>query len=174
MEATCALRGRSRTTTSAAANGWIRLRAARRRGNETIDDRVDASRITRRDGDARAADAFLRKPLRERLPRLAAVGRLEDPAARSVRRRIRVPRRPPRIPETRVNDVRVPRIDDDFHRADIAVGTEHFLPRRAAVARAIDAAIGTRRVEVTHRRNEDDVRIPRIDRDFADVLRGVE
>ena len=87
---------------------------------------------------------------------------------------IRVPRRTPRIPESRVDHARVRRIDHDFDRADVLILVEHFLPALAAVRRAEHAALGVRRVQMPDRRDEHDVRILRIDGDLADVLRVVE
>ena len=155
---------RRRHPASAAARFGAPAAGRRRIGKQIIDHRIDALRIARRHRDARAADAFLRQAVRQLLPRGAAVGRLEDAAARPVRRLIRVPGRPPRIPQAGVDDVGVRRIDHDVHRAEIVVLEQHLLPRLAAVARPEDAAIRIRRVQVADRRDEDDVRILRIDR----------
>ena len=157
--------------TAAAASG--RCRRVRIR-HEAIHHRVHAPRIARRYRDARLADSLFGQAGRQLLPRRAAVGRLEDAAARAVRRRVRVPRRTSRIPESRVHDLRIRRIDHHLDGTDVLVLVEHLLPRLAAIDRLEDAALGTRRVQMPDRRHEHDVRILRVHRDSADVLRVVE
>ena len=114
-----------------------------------------------------------RQAVRQLLPGRAAVGRLEDAAV--VRR---VPPNAPffdeallLLPERRVDDVRIARIDADVVAADVLVLVEHLLERRAAVGRAEDAALGVRTVRMAERRDEQPIRIaadrPRCSRSSA-------
>jgi hypothetical protein len=61
-------------------------------------------------------------------------------------------------------------MNDDFDGADIVVA-EDFLPVVSAVGGFENAALGIRRVEMTDRRDEKDVRVARIDGNLSDVLR---
>ena len=131
-----------------------------------------------RDGPRHAAPRFRRQSARrfriELAPRRAAVGRLEQTAARTVRRRIHAPRRTARIPERRVDGARVTRIEREIDGAEVVAPEQHLLPRRAAVARTIDAAVRVRAVRMPERGDEDDVGIGRVDDDARDLTRVVE
>ena len=147
------------------------IHAAVRRG---IDDGVDALRLRRRDGDADASRLRGQTVAGELGPVIAAVGRLEQAAARAVRRRIDAPRRAPRLPERGVDHVRIARLEGEVDRAGVAVvrrATRMLLPRRAAVARTEDAALRVRPVRMAERRDVDEVRIRRMDDDASDLLR---
>ena len=100
-------------------------------------------------------------PRRQLLPVGAAVGRFVEPAARPVRRRIDAPRRTARVPQRRVDGLRRRRIEGEIDRADVVALEQHLLPGRAAVARAIDAAIRVGAVDMTERGDEDDVGVLR-------------
>src|SRR5437588_13046127 len=73
---------------------------------------VDAARVARCDADADAAETLRhgRQTASERLPRVAAVDRLEQAARRAGVRVVVFPRRLPRRPERRIDDLRVRRI----------------------------------------------------------------
>ena len=62
------------------------------------------------------------------------------------------------------------RIDRDVERADVVVLEEHALERRAAVERAIDAALGVRSVRMAEHGDEETLRVRRIDRHRGDLL----
>src|SRR5262249_6575967 len=115
-----------------------------------------------------------RETVCERRPVRAAVGGLEEAAAGTVRRRVDEPRRTADGPERRVHRLRIRRIERQIDRADAVALVEHLLPRRAAVLRSIHAAIGMRTVDVAERRDEHDVRIPRVHDYAADLPRRLE
>src|SRR4029077_3171030 len=124
--------------------------------------------------DADAADPVGRQAAGERLPGRPIVGRLVEAAARTVRRRVDAPWRTTRVPERGVNGLGGRRIEGDVDGADVVALEENLLPGRAAVARAVDAAIGVRAIDVAERRHEHDVGVLRIDEDAADLPRVVE
>ena len=80
------------------------------------------------------------------------------------------------VPERRVDAVRVGRVDRDVDGAGPRrrgeVGREDADPVRAAVGRPVEAALAAGRVDVAGGRDEDAVRVRRVDRDPADH-RGV-
>ncbi len=138
-------------------------RAAVRR----VDDRVSDLRIRRRDGHERAAD-LLREAVVQLRPGRAAVGRLVDAATLDLEARL--PRGFARGPQRRVDGVRVARVERDVERARVVVGEQHAPERRASVGRPVDAALLIRAVRVPERRDEQAVRVMRIDRDRGDLL----
>ena len=135
-----------------------------------VDHRVHDARAARRDRDPAASETVRGQPVRERLPRRPAVRRFVNAPAGSVRRGIGVPRRPPRVPERCVHDLRIRWIDRDVDGADAVVLVKHVLPRRAAVPGSEQTALCIGRVEMADRRDEHDVRVARIDSDSADVV----
>jgi len=139
-----------------------------------IDDGVDAAAVRRRDRDADAAEAVGRQAGGKLRPVGAAIGRLIEAATRPVRRRIDAPRRTPRVPERRVDRLRRRRVEVEIDRADVVALEQHLLPRRPAVAGAVDAAIRVGAVDMAKRRDEDDVGVLWIDEDAADLARVVE
>ena len=139
-----------------------------------IDDRVDPPRIRRRDRDADASEPFGRQAVSQLIPDRAAVRGFVEAAAGAVRRRINAPRWTPRIPERGVDRLRVRRIDGDVDRADVVALEQHLLPRRAAVSRAIHAAVRIAAVGMTDRRDEHDIGILWIDGHPTDLPRVVE
>src|SRR6266699_127198 len=150
---------------------WLYL--GRSLGHKAVYDCIDTIRIRRGDCDAGSPDSLLRQSVCELCPGAAAVCGLEDSAARTVRRSIREPGRTSRVPEARVNDLGVRRIDDNLDRADVLV-TEDFLPGPPAISGAEDSAFLVRRVEFPDGGDEYVVRILRIDRDLANVMCLVE
>ena len=139
-----------------------------------IDDRVQPAAVRGGCGDADAADPVGRQTAGELMPVRAAVGRLVQPAARTVRRRINAPGRTTGVPERGVNRLRIARIEGQIDRADVVALEEHLLPRGAAVTRSVDATVRVRAVHVAERRHEDDVGILRMDDDLPDLPRVVE
>ena len=82
-----------------------------------------------------------------------------------------LPRPLPLLPQRRVDDVRVRRIDVDVVAAGVLVLVQDLLERLAAVGRAEDAALLVRAVRMAEHRDEQPVRIARIDGDLRDLLR---
>ena len=105
--------------------------------------------------------------LRELLPGVAAVARDVEAAAGAAA--LHVPREPPRLPEAGEEDVGVRGIDGDVGRAGVAVLLQDLLPRLAAVARAVDAALGVRAERVAEHRRERDVGVLRVHDHRADL-----
>ena len=135
------------------------------------DGRVEPPGVGRRDGQVRLNHR--REAVRQGLPRRAAIGRLEDPAARPRPHRV-LPRTLPLLPQRGVDDVRIGRVDVDVVAARVLVLVEHLLERLAAVERPEDAALLVGPVRVAERRDEQAVGIARIDGDARDLLRVVE
>ncbi len=93
-----------------------------------VDEGVDPLRRRRRDGDADASRVRRQAVAGERDPVVAAIARLPQPAARAVRRRVDVPRWPPRLPERGVEHAGVARLESEVDGTGVGVRTEHLLP----------------------------------------------
>src|SRR5262249_36624922 len=130
--------------------------------------RVDDVWMALRDLDADAAESPRRQALGQLLPRIAAVERSVQAAARTAAHES--PAAPtPLVPG---RERRAPFLIDGAARdAGIVVAPETSLPRFPAVARAIQAALLVRSPEMPHGRDVDDVGVLRVDDDAADVLR---
>src|SRR5205814_2491223 len=72
-----------------------------------------------------------------------------------------------------VDDLRIRWVDDHLDGADMFV-TKNLLPAAAAVARTIDAALGVGGVKFPDSRDEYGIGVPRVDRNFSDVVSFVE
>src|SRR5439155_2197319 len=109
-----------------------------------FDERVDAARIGARDRDADLADETFGQPgaPRDLSPRLAAVGRFEEAAARSAARHLILDAIG--LPQRGEHHVGIPPIDLDVDAARLVVAKQHFLPGPAAVARLEDPALVAR------------------------------
>ena len=110
-----------------------------------------------------------RQPLRERPPRLAAVRRLVEAAAGS-RELAVLPRPLPCLPERRVDDVGILRIESHVRRAGVGIAIEDLKERVAAVRRLEDPALLVRSVGVAEHGDEQPVRVAGIDDDLRDLL----
>src|SRR6187549_642340 len=115
---------------------------------------------------------FERNPFRDLFPSRAAIDRLEDPGAWPIRGRVDKPRWTAHVPKRRVDYLRIHRIELKIDRADVVVFEQNFLPRDAAVARAINTAVGIRRVNIAKRCDKQSVRVLRVDDDAADLFRS--
>ena len=82
-----------------------------------------------------------------------------------------LPRPLPLLPQRRVDDVGVGRIDVDVLAAGVLVLEQHVLERLAAVGRAEDAALLVRAVGMAERGDEQAIRVLRIDRELRNLLR---
>ena len=132
------------------------------------DRRVDAARLARRDRDVGLHDV-LRQTACQRTPGRAAVGRFEDAAVGAVPGAV-LPRTLTRLPQTRVDDVGIPRIELEVRRAGVLVLVEHFLKRSSAVDRSEDAALFVRPVRMAQHRNEQAIGVARVDDDVRNLL----
>jgi len=97
---------------------WVDQDAALRR----IDDCVNAPRHARRDRDS---DASRFRCDAQFAPVIAAVRRFEQSAAWTVGGGINAPRRSSRLPQRRVDDVRIARLESDINRARVAVFSQN-------------------------------------------------
>ena len=153
----------------AALPGATPIVAAEHRAVLRLDDRPDPVRARRRDRDPDLPQDPLRKPLgpREIGPGVAAVGGLEQPAARASAAHLIRPA--DRLPERREQDARVLGVDAHIDRARGIAPREHLLPGGPAVAGAEQTALGIWPVGVTERRDVDGIRIVRVDPHLADL-----
>jgi len=81
-----------------------------------------------------------------------------------------LPRRLARRPEHGEHRLRVRGVECDVHGAGVLVGVQHLLPRCPAVLGAEHATLCVRAVRVTEHRDEDPVRIVRVDDHSGDLL----
>ncbi len=136
-------------------------------------DGVDPRRCAGRDGEADAAESLRRsrQPGSDLSPRRAAVRGLVEPIVRGERPGTAdLPRRLPRRPQHREHSLRIRRIEAEVHAAAVVVLEQDFLPRLAAVRRAIDAPLVIRAVGMSQHRHEHTVGIARVDEDRGDLL----
>ena len=137
-----------------------------------LDDGVDAVGIRRRDADADLAHQR-RQPFREARPRVTAVHRLPDTAA--IAAAAHHPRRALMIPERGVEDARIAGVHRQVARAGEGVHPlEDERPGRAAVLRAVDAAVGGRLPAVALRRDVEHIRIRRMHAHGRDLPGGAQ
>src|SRR5262249_46612275 len=99
----------------------------------------------------------------------AAVGRLEQPAAETARGHF--PGVAIRLPQSRVHDLRVVRIEHELDRAGLVVAEENFFPRLAAIFRSEYAALGIRRRMMAECGDVDEIRIRWMHADLRNDLR---
>jgi hypothetical protein len=104
-----------------------------------------------------------------RLPGRATVSRLIDAAVQTLEDSV-LPRPLARFPQNGEDDLRVREIEGEIDSASVLVLVENFLERAAAVSRAEDAALGIRTVWMSENRDEDAVRVLRINDDRGDLL----
>src|SRR3981081_573458 len=99
------------------------------------------TRIHRRDGETDVADHARGKPgiARELRPVFASIARLEDAASRTARHEL--PWCPPRLPECRVERLRIPGVHDQIGYAGGVVPLENLPPALAAVRGLVNSAL---------------------------------
>ena len=148
--------------------------AAERIVGRCLDIRVDAIRHRGAHRHADAPDRDIRHSgiVGELRPRFARVGALPQSALAAAT--AEAPRKALKAPHRRVENARIRRIHRQIDCARAVVDEEHALPRRAAIARVIDATLGVRAERVTEGGDEDVVRILRIDSHRRDLLRLLE
>ncbi len=105
-------------------------------------------------------------------PRVAAVGRLPDAAARAAA--VHAARGAAPLVGGCVDDLAVRRVHRQIVRSGVVVDLQHLLPGLAAVGGLVDAALTARSPQAARRRDEDDVVVARVDGDAMDVLGGPE
>src|SRR5205823_3427662 len=98
-----------------------------------------------------------------------AVGRFIETAVRPLERAV-LPRPLPRLPQRRIDGLRVRRIDGHFDAARVLVAVQDLVERLAAIGGAENAALGVRSVRVAEDGDEEAVRIVRVDGDGRDLL----
>src|SRR6185312_9366431 len=127
-----------------------------------LDQRVDAIGISARDGDADLAVSAGRQPRipGDLRPGLAAVGRLEEPAAGAAAGHLVLDA--VRLPQCGIHHVRILRIDRNVDRAGPGITKQLPLPGLAAVDALEDAALVARRAVLAEVGDEDDVWIGRM------------
>src|SRR5262249_240480 len=133
-----------------------------------LDEGVDAPAVRRRHGDADLPPDAVRQALAgELLPGVAAVARDVEPAPRPAA--LEVPRVAAHLPEAGEDRVGVAGVEGDVRGTGVGVLLEHLLPAFAAVAGAVDAALGVGAEGVSEDGGEGDVGVARIDRHLADL-----
>src|SRR5450830_1305386 len=109
---------------------------------------------------------------RQTRPRLAAVDRLEEPAARTTAGAS--PRVDNKLPHACKENARVTWVHGHVRASGVLVDEQHFLPRLAAVDRLEEPTIGLRAKAVPQRGGEHDTRVAWIDHDATDAARFAE
>src|SRR5579884_1467543 len=134
-----------------------------------LDDGPDAAGPGGRGRHADLAEHALGQPVlaRDVLPSIAAVARA--PQAAALATALQLVRPALSAPRRGVQDPRVLRVHRQVAHADALVDVEHALPRRPAIARAVDAALLAGAVRVAQRRDVDHVRVRGMDADLGDV-----
>ena len=157
---------RRRIGAGAAAAGAARLFLVLRDFDLCVED----VRVRLADVERDAAERAVRQAVaRLLLPRLAAVDRLVEAAARAAADES--PRGAPALYIAAQRFMRIRRVDDDLCRARVLVDVERLRPRLAAVGRHEDAALRIRSVEVPTDRRSRRVRVLRVHDDAAERLR---
>src|SRR6185312_17157994 len=87
-----------------------------------------------------------RQAFADLLPRGAAIGRLEYPAAVHALVDLPAPRRDPAGPEHRIHRVRIRRVEHDLCGTDVRALVQHLLEGLAAIGGTEDAAFRIRAV----------------------------
>ncbi len=137
-------------------------------GALVLDHRVDDVRAALRDVDTDPAEISGRQSLAQFLPRVAAVERAEQggagPAADEAESATAA------LVRRGVHGAAVG-VDCDLADAGITVDEQHLLPGFPTIFRAVQTALLVWSPQVTHRGGEHDVRIGRVDRHAANVVR---
>ena len=137
-----------------------------------LDRGVENIGIDRRDRQADAPLVAVGKPLVDLPPRLAGVGR-------SVEARLgpAVDQRPdvsPALVGGGIEDVGIPRIEQDVGHARVLADREHGLPGLAAVGGLVQPPVAARFPERSLSGHVNHIRVPRVDEDLGDVLRAFQ
>ena len=136
-----------------------------------FDQRPHAAGLRRRRGDANSAEQPRRQTLvaGQLRPGVAPVQAAPDAGVRTAA--LGRVRKPPSLPDGRVQHARVADVQGQVGGAGVLGLVQHQVPGRAAVLRAVYAALGVGAPGVTHGGDVHHVRIGRVDGDAADVAR---
>ena len=132
-----------------------------------LDHRVDAIRIRAGNGHTDSPENSFRKSIAfESLPGDAAIfGSIKSAARPAAGKK---PGLPTRLPERRKNDIGIMRIKDDIDSARVLIFAQNFRPRFPSIGRAKNPTLWIRTEDVPERRDENDVRVLRIDNQRTD------
>src|SRR6185437_3600927 len=130
----------------------------------SVDERVQAIVVARRDGKADASEALraCRKSARQLMPRGSPVGGFEQAATVAIVGIADSPWWAPRCPQAGVDDLRIDWIEREVDTAGVFILVENLGPVLAAVSGAEDSAFGVGSVRVTEHCREHAVGIGRI------------
>src|SRR5262249_35429669 len=139
-----------------------------------LDQRINALRIARRNGDSDLAERGFGQALRghEPLPRRATIGRFEHAAPLSAA--VLAPGVDHKLPCPGEQYIRIGWIHRQLRHASVLVDKERLLPGLAAVLSAIDAALLLRPVAVPDRADVYDVRVGGMNDDARDAPRELQ
>ena len=139
-----------------------------------FDQRPHARRLRRRHRDADLAPESLRHARigGDLLPTLTTVDRLEHATTRTAG--VQRPRGAIRIPERRIQNVRIVRIKNQIRNAHILIAIQDFLPALAAVRGLEHATLLVRPERMPQHANPDDVRIRRVNTHAVHMVLHVE
>ena len=120
-----------------------------------------------------AAQNTCRQPIAaELLPGYAPICRSIQPATGTTARK--VPRLSACLPQCRVDDLGIVRIETDIDGPCLLIAIKHLRPGSASVGRAENTPFSVRAKSMAERRDQDDVRIVRVDYESADLARILE
>ena len=136
-------------------------------GHAACGGRIQQPRVAWCDRDVRLNHA--RQTVGQRLPGIAAIGRLED-AVPGAAEPLSLDEALLLLPQRRVDDVGIARVDTNVIAAGVLVLVENPLEGVGAVGRSEDAALCIRSIWVSERRDEQAVRIGRVDVNHRDHL----
>ena len=105
---------------------------------------------------------------------IAPVNRAIQPAARSIRRRVDAPRRPPCLPQRCINRSWISWFERQINRARVFVMKQNFLPVLSAIFRAVHAAFLVRPVRMPQRGDENLVYVSRVNDDSPNLPRVLQ
>ena len=135
-----------------------------------VRQKVNAAGLSGCHGNAHPSEPVRRQAVPgDLLPIVPAIRRFVEPAARPIRWRINIPRRPPSLPKRSVDDSRIARVKGKIDGSGILVFKKHALPRLAAVGGAEHTALGIRGVRVAEHCRENHVRIVGVYEDAPDL-----
>src|SRR5215469_3885716 len=135
----------------------------------TVGQRVDPVRTRGRNRDAGTAGIRREAVARHVAPVIAAIVRDIEAAARTVGWRIGAPRRPPGLPQRRINSLRVARLEGEIDGAGVGILVENFRPVPPAITRTEDAALRIGAVGMTQGSDVHQVGILWIDQNARDL-----
>ena len=135
-----------------------------------FDERIDATGIRSRNRNANASEIAFRQTVADQLvPRESAVHRFVQAAPGAAT--VEVPGLAADLPQCGVNNAGISGIEYHINGAGIVVLIQDLLPGFATVGRAENTPLCIRAPRVSQGRDQNDVRIARVNDDGADVAR---